>query len=451
MQYKYKGEITVFLTLVFSVFTGLVLTIVESARLGAMRIQSENAMQSSIHSVFGEYNQELLLYYELFAIDSSFRGSNGSVENVRTHLSEYAEENFLSSDPGKQKSDWLKLHVKETDLKRFQLLSDENGAVLIDQAIRYEKEKGQIPDRSDIVHAKQSMQEDVEDRFMGDFAEYLSKAGTMENPAEEVFETAIGADLLDLVIDGGYGGESMRNDCASRRSLKKGTYNGRSSSVRPDSFLFDAYLLDHFGTYVEPLDHAKLACETEYLITGNNAENDCLRECARRILSQREQRNLEGFLDNEEVLRETEELANRLCEGGGDPYSTRMSLLYAWVYTQSVIEVSRLLYGGSCLMDGSESPVVPLSELTDFTDYCYACGGSGEPYRTFLTGLLAAVSVKNKAFRCMDLIEINLQRAGYAGFRVDTSITYFCSKLTVTSDYGHSCSVEREYGYFAGP
>ena len=208
MQYKYKGEITVFLTLVFSVFTGLVLTIVESARLGAMRIQSENAMQSSIHSVFGEYNQELLLYYELFAIDSSFRGSNGSVENLRTHLSEYAEENFLSSDPGKQKSDWLKLHVKETDLKRFQLLSDENGAVLIDQAIRYEKEKGQIPDRSDIVHAKQSMQENSEDRFMGDFAEYLSKAGTMENPAEEVFETAIGADLLDLVIDGGYGGET---------------------------------------------------------------------------------------------------------------------------------------------------------------------------------------------------------------------------------------------------
>lgn len=446
---KMKGEITVFLALLFSVFSGLVLTVIESARIQVIRVQSEQVMQGSIHSVFGEYNQDLLSLYGLFAIDGSFRGAQGSIENVREHLSEYAEENFLSSDAEQQRSDWLKLHAREMKIKQFQLLSDKEGAVLTDQAVRYERERGQLPNRSDIVHAVHQMQTDDGSSFLSMFSEYLSHAGDVEdNPAEDVFETAVNADLLDLTLGEGHPSGSMGRDCASRRSLQQGTYAGKTDAAEDGDYIFDAYLLEKFGNYVHPKDHAVMLCEQEYLIAGKGSEGDCLRECAKRILSQREGQTFSGFTGNEEILRETEELAEQLCENGGDPYYTQMSLICAWAYAESVIEVSRLLYGGYVGMDGYEFPTVPLAELENFTQYCHACGGSGESYDEYLAGVLAQRNTRQKAMRCMDLIEENLRHAGHPGFAVDTCVTYFKAKMDVTSDYGHGCEIEREYGYF---
>ena len=176
---------------------------------------------------------------------------------------------------------------------------------------------------------------------------------------------------------------------------------------------------------------------------------DSLRDCAQKIVAQREGRNLNGFFGNGRVLQETEELAAELCaEGDGDPYYVQMSLLYAWAYAESVVECSRLLHGGRAEMEGYSDPqTVPLRDLRDFVSYCGSCGGRGDAYADYLTGLLALTGRKQKVMRCMDLLEINIRHAGHAGFRVDKSVTYFKAKMSVDSSYGHGCEVEREYGY----
>ena len=234
---------------------------------------------------------------------------------------------------------------------------------------------------------------------------------------------------------------------ASVRQLKKGTA-GSFPFMTDDGFLFDAYLRMFFGNYTAPLDHAVFMSEQEYLITGRSKEADCLRECAARILAQREEKNLEGLKNDADALAQTEKLAMEICGDGGDPYATQMSLLYAWAYAESVVEVSRLLYGGGVDMDSCADPrTVPLSELTEFVAYCASSGGSGEQYGDYLAGLLANTGSKAKVMRCMDLIEMNLRHAGHRGFCVDTAVTFFKAKMTVESGYGHGCSIEREYGY----
>lgn len=444
-----RGEITVFLTLLFFIVSALTLTVTESARAQAIRVQTERVMQTSIHSGFGEYNRELLSYYRLLAIDTSYRGDSGSVENLRAHLKEYAEENFRSSDPSDQKSDWLKLEAGDLTVKRHQLLSDENGGVLIDQAVKEMRAQGELENRADILRESQLMKRQ-DDSFMDRFSQAVSMAGNEEsNPAAAVLDMASGLDLLHMVLRDAPPSSRMFSGCASKRSLQKGNCDGKFKLTDNGTHLFDAYLLQYFGTYVKPCDHAVFDCEIEYLIAGKGKEEDSCRECAKKILSQRLVQNLNGFEGNDEVIRKTEELADEICSlGYGDRYYTQRSLLYAWVYAESVVEVSRLLNGGRADMDGYSDPqVVPLEELTDFIGYCASCGGSGEDYEDYLTGLLALTATRTKALRCMDLIEMNIRRAGYGGFQTDTSVTYFQAEMRVNSGYGHSCRIEREYGY----
>ena len=452
MRYKKaKGEITVFLTMLFSILSALIVTVVESARAQAIRVETERVMQTGIHSCFGEYNQDLLGYYRILAIDTSYRGGRGSVEDLRQHLARYAQENFKSSDLSKQADDWLQITMEEMAVRNYQLLSDETGAVFTDQAVREIRERGYVSNRSSVVRAKNHMQNVDDGPFMSAFAQAVSSAGNEDrNPAAEVFDMAVNMDLLQTVLQDAAPSSRMDSDCASRRRLNSGTVNGRFSLEGDDGFLFDSYAKIYFGTYTAPLDHAVFTAEQEYLIAGLSSEADSLLECARRILAQREEKNLEGLRNDADALEQTEELAMEICElAQGNLYDTQMSLLYAWAYAESVVEVSRLLHGGCVSMDDCANPrTVPLRECTDFPSYCASSGGSGEPYGDYLAGLMANVDQKTKAMRCLDLIELNLRHAGHPGFCADACVTYFQAKMTVESDYGYGCTIEREYGYF---
>ena len=442
---KGRGEVTVFLTLLFSIVSALVLTAVESARAQAIRLMTEQVMQTSIHSCFGEYNQDLWEKYRLLAIDASYRGGRGSIDDVREHLLAYAERNF-HIDAG---ADWEKCDVEDCAILSWRFLSDQNGNVLIDQVIEEMTQRGALSYRPDILHAKERMQEDDDSIFMYEFASAIERSGDIPgNPARKVFEIAIGTDPLDLVADGTRTGASFGAERSSGRTLNRGNYS-RGLRYAPDqTFLFDTYLESFFGNHTRPLEHAVFSCEQEYLVMGYAKEDDCLSSCAGKILAQREYRNLEGMESNEEVLRRTEELAKKLCKQGGDLYYTQRSLIYAWAFAEAAVETGSLLHGAGAPMDHYTEPlIVPLQDLKNFTDYCGAVSCEGESYQDFLNGLLANVSQSQKAVRALDLIEQNMRKLGHPGFYADACVTYFEARMKVGSAYGHGCIIEREYGY----
>ena len=83
-----RGQITVFLALLLSVICGLLLIIVESTRVNAMRMQIESGMDISLHSILAEYNRALLSRYDLFYIDMSYGEAAADIRNTETEVPE---------------------------------------------------------------------------------------------------------------------------------------------------------------------------------------------------------------------------------------------------------------------------------------------------------------------------------------------------------------------------
>ena len=83
-----RGQITIFLALLLSVVCALLSVIIESVRESVMRMQIEAGMDMGMHSIFAEYNREMLSRYDLFYIYSSY-GERVSIENTEGHLKEY--------------------------------------------------------------------------------------------------------------------------------------------------------------------------------------------------------------------------------------------------------------------------------------------------------------------------------------------------------------------------
>lgn len=450
MQYKVKAEITVFLSLLFGIMSALIITVIESAGEQATRIELERIMQTAIHSCFSEYNQELLNKYDIFAIDCSYRKDKGSVENINNHIRGYAERNINNKEL-RSGSDFLTIVIEETGLKKYELLSDDNGSPLKNQINEYMRGGGNLSGKSTLLRCKNLMTSRDDGGFMDRFAECLGQSGGMENnPAEKIYEIAASSNLLLYIVNEGYDYKSVPGDRPSARPLNSGTYIRNRQSDEEEDYLLNAYINEKFSDILCDSDYGVMVGEKEYIISGKSREKACIEECAEWILNQRKKKNIASMMSNEDVLIKTEELAYELCsECEGDPYYVRMSLIYAWAYVESLAELNHICSrGGSLdLSSGVLKPVVPLYDLINFEYYFGKCPDSGMDYSTILIGMLMNTDTNVKLKRCMDIMEINMIKNGHKGFRIDGCVTAFAAEMITDSKYGHGLSIEREFGY----
>ena len=79
-----KGYITVFLTLSLTLILSLVFTVIEGARISAIRMKFECVADIGMNSVLAEYHRELLEQYELLFVDMSTLGN--SIENKQERV-----------------------------------------------------------------------------------------------------------------------------------------------------------------------------------------------------------------------------------------------------------------------------------------------------------------------------------------------------------------------------
>ena len=137
-----KGEITVFLALVSSIFLGLVYALASSARLQLIRMNIEGVMDAGLRSVFGEYDQKLYKRYDLIYVDSSYKGrASSGIDSLITHLIQYMSENTDYTDTGVG-ADWYRETVSDAVPVSFVIASDEGGIPLKGQAVEYIEKYG---------------------------------------------------------------------------------------------------------------------------------------------------------------------------------------------------------------------------------------------------------------------------------------------------------------------
>ena len=89
-----KGYITVFLSLSLTLILSLVFTVIEGARISAIRMKFEYVTDIGMNSVLAEYHRELLEQYDLLFVDTSYGGSAPSIVNTEGHLESYLQKNF---------------------------------------------------------------------------------------------------------------------------------------------------------------------------------------------------------------------------------------------------------------------------------------------------------------------------------------------------------------------
>ena len=118
-----KGEITVFLSLSFTLLLSFIFGILESAVIQGSKNFSRIDTDRAIYSVFGEYHQELMEQYHVFGIDLGYRTGNYEEENLIQRLHYY---NSGSTDH---------------QIKGIQYLTDQSGQAFREQVLAYMEQR----------------------------------------------------------------------------------------------------------------------------------------------------------------------------------------------------------------------------------------------------------------------------------------------------------------------
>ncbi len=454
-----RGQITIFLALLLSITCSLLLTIIESTQVSAMRMQIESGMDLSMHSVLAEYNRTLLSRYDLFFIDMSYRETAADICNTENHLQDYLEANLTVDHMQRnQTGDWLRFKIKDVRIQDSLLASDHDGRVFGRQAVHYMKYYANNQQFTDGKAIDQKIRHFDETNLSGSRSQAENRVSGISMPEQVSGINALrGEDTLSLVSDGveiSQKGISL-GTLASHRNLCTGIGNAPFSEKETGNEyerLFDAYIFQKYSYQTRRYSQNALEYEIEYIIAGKETDYENLNQVAKNLLRVREASDVAYLLGDEEKISEAEELALLLTAGIEIPGLTEAltySLLYAWGYAEAMLDVNRLINDGRVpVTKSSEDWRLPLKDLLIFRTYMGEGGGKGLSYQEYLSAYLAKESMSDKRKRCMDLIEANVRLTEENPyFCMDGCAEYINARADISSEYGYEYNITRSYGY----
>lgn len=118
-----RGEITVFLSLVFILLLSFVMGILQVSVIQSSKSLSRLAVDRAVYSLFGEYHQELLKSFHVFAIDGSYGTGQYEEDNLIRRMHYYGTENT------------------DHQITAVQYLTDNGGQAFREQVLEYMEQK----------------------------------------------------------------------------------------------------------------------------------------------------------------------------------------------------------------------------------------------------------------------------------------------------------------------
>jgi len=470
---RYRGTITVFLSLILTLILSLILAVFESAVYHAALMKTEMIADMGIDSIFAEYNRKLLSEYDLYFIDTSYGGSTPSLEEMKEHLRNYMEYNCSPAKGAPaggifSGGDFTGMSVKNVDILNVSYASDSTGRVFKRQAIEAVKDRYGISVLNAI--AEKVTRDSAEYERLGyEDVDMDSKQAQLEaklngidykipeNPARDVFDEKPG--MLDHIIDTSGVSEKLIDvpKYASHRKLNKGT-GIKAPSYDPDSpvneAFFDTYLFDKCSDYINNEGHEAASYEIEYILSGKNTDKENFREIAKKLLMVRYAADAVYIMNSEkrtEVEAVTEVIGIIL---GLAPDATKPIadlILLAWAFGESVNDLVRLLAGERVpLTKNDEDWKMPLWGLIDIKGFAKPTGskGTGFSYEDYLRIFLFVMNKNDKVMRAMDVIEMNLRKTeGNRNFRIDGCVEYADIYVRLGSGGKYEFGIKREQSY----
>lgn len=476
-----RGYITVFLSLSLTLILSLVFTVIEGARISAIRMKFECVTDIGMNSVLAEYHRELLKQYDLLFVDTSYCGSHPKIANTEGHLRNYMQKN-LQPEEGRTifgGRDLLAMEVGEAEILEYSVASDDGGAVLKRQATDYLNDYplGVILDQvTGNVGLLQGFGIDTTDvgAMRGRYEAEIDEIGLPEveveegkfekvplnNPADAV-NAVRGSGVLNLVLEDPSAVSAVKVDLGAYFSHRPNRMAGTGmceeaveAGGEANELVFQTYLFEKCGYYGEELDKAVLKYQMEYILMGKDTDWQNLEQVAKRLLLWREAANVLYILSDSTKVAEAQALAAALSAVVLMPAlmePVKYTILFAWAYVESLQDVKTLLGGGRVpLWKTAADWKTGINCIKDVRgSLTQEEGGSGLNYKEYLQIMLFLQNAGLRAERAMDVIEMDIRRTpGNAEFRIDACFDAFLAKVSVNSRFGYSYEMTRRYGFY---
>lgn len=475
-----KGYITVFLSLSLTLILSLVLTVIEGARISAIRMKFECVADIGMNSILAEYHREMLEQYDLLFVDTSYGTNTPSIANVEEHLRNYMQKNMQNQKSSilHRTRDFLDMRMGDAELIEYSIASDDDGNVLKRQVTDYMADypigyfierlmgnSGQISssrmDSRDTDGEREGYQKQIDAIGLPEkeVEEGVFEEVPLNNPAD-IANATRSMGVLNLVIKDTSSISTVKTDLKqyiSNRALMKGSgmcSEAAEVSGMPNDILFLAYLFDKCGYYGESKENSLFQYQIEYMIAGEDTDWKNLEKVAKKLLHIREVSNLIYIMSDSAKIAEAEAMALALTAVTLTPAlaePVKYTILFAWAYVESLQDVKCLFQGGKVPIyktaadwkTGINSIKNVKGSLTD-TD-----GGRGLNYKEYLEVLLFLTSKHDRTFRAMDIMEMDIRKTpGNSAFRLDGCFDTFRTQLSITSGFGYSYDMERLYGFY---
>ena len=430
VRYKrqFKGEITVFLSLLLVVLLTFIGGLLQSASIHITKSMKRADTKLALESVFAEYESELLEEYDIFA------KLDGDETKFSRRLWFYGAKDM------------------EHEIKKIQFLTDNHGQAFYEQAIL--SMGGQVKEVAEIGDISWEEEEkQVNQKLKGLLSETETTLPKEENPLEWTKQLRQSS-LLTLVLENP---ENLSNryvkleELPSHRNLVRGTggfgeTSGNSVTQKP---LFTAYLTEHFPHYLKNEEANSLFYEAEYLLCGKESDRENLEAVFRKILTIRTGVNYVYLLTDQTKMAKAEGMAATLSALLMIPEATELvkqALLFSWSYGESIMELRTLT-------DGNHIPVIKTAETwqldldnllkleTEDEVSSSLEDQKGMGYEDFITMFLLAEDKDDLCMRALDLMELKL------GIRMDGCVTAVEIKSTLEMQRGIRDTVLSQYQY----
>ena len=192
------------------------------------------------------------------------------------------------------------------------------------------------------------------------------------------------------------------------------TYKKGNRNIDLQKIIFGQYCIDHFGYYTNKKQDTVLSYELEYLLGGKAGDQDNLEWVVKALLPIRAGFNVLHILKSPSKMGEAAALAVSICGWTGIPglaTLTKYILIQVWAYGESVIDVRDLLEGKKVpLVKNDGQWTLALSGLKSFGSKIKSSntGDKGFDYQNYIRFLLAIQQKGIQYYRCMDLIQMNM-------------------------------------------
>ena len=476
-----KGYITVFLTLSLTLILSLVFTLIEGARISAVRMRFECAADIGMNSILAEFHRELLEQYDLLFVDMSYGGAYADISNTEAHLRDYMQKNLRPETvsggllPG---TDLLASDVGRVAIGQYSVASDDAGAVLKRQVTDFMSDYplGAVLGGIDLQIAELGRYGLVTRNIEAErqsYEEQIDEIGTpvretedgeyeevpLDNPADAANATRRSG-VLNLVLENPSEVSSVRvtaGSYISHRTPLQGTgvcAEAAEVSGEPNELVFEAYLFDKFGCYGGELDKSLLKYQLEYILAGEDTDWQNLEYVAKTLLKWREVANTVYIFTDTAKVAEAEAMALALAAVSLNPalmVPVKYTILFAWAYVESLQDVKTLLAGGRVpIYKTAQDWKTGINSITNVRGSLgQDDGGRGLSYQEYLAVMLFLQNSDTRTMRAMDIMEMDIRRTpGNSRFRMDACFDTFQADLSMSSGFGYSCEMSRCYGFY---